>query len=91
MYILCVCGLHQQDVDKAGSKFVYLEREALLNYNALIKAFHVGIDITKGVHNLFSKSVEMIFTSTVRIIYFLEEHTNARWHVSKKVLQKNLL
>ena len=43
------------------------------------------------MHHLFSKSVDMVFTGTVRINCFLEEHTNARWHVSKKVLQKNLL
>ena len=54
----------------------------------MIEAFYVGIDIAKGVHHIFCDSMDIIFTGTVIINYFLEEHTNAQRYVSKKVLPK---
>ena len=73
MCISCVCGLHQQDGNKAGRKISLL----VIIIIALLQCL-VWLDTTKSVHHLFSKSMDMIFTSTARINYFLEEHTNAQ-------------
>ena len=91
MCIVCDYGSHQQDGDKAGRKIRLIGTRSIAQLKCLDRSLYVGLDIAKGVHHLFSKSVDMMFTSTFRVNFFWK---NTQTHDDKYIrryYKKNLL